>query len=71
MRGDASDKNLPPVFLTACWRNLVMLNYEVDPKILRKPTSSVQAALRTICWTIWSMACETCPRGPLALAVFP
>ena len=24
-----------PVFLTAAWRNLVMLNYEVDPAILR------------------------------------
>ena len=24
-----------PVFLTACWRNLVILNYEVDPEVLR------------------------------------
>jgi len=28
------DKKLPPVFLTAWWRNLVMLNYEVDAEIL-------------------------------------
>ena len=34
MRGDASDTKLPPVFLTASWINLVMLNYEVDPEIL-------------------------------------
>ena len=34
LKGDASDTNLPPVFLTASWINLVMLNYEVDPKTL-------------------------------------
>ena len=34
LNGDASDTNLPPVFLTASWINLVMLNYEVDPKTL-------------------------------------
>ena len=28
------DKKLPPVFLTAWWRYLVMLNYEVDARIL-------------------------------------
>ena len=27
-------ENLPPVFLTAWWRDLVVLNYEVDPKTL-------------------------------------
>ena len=34
MRGEGSDRNLPPVFLTASWINLVMLNYEVDPEML-------------------------------------
>ena len=34
MRGGALDNSLPPVFLTAWWRNLVMLNYEVDARIL-------------------------------------
>ena len=28
------DRNRPPVFLTAWWKNLVMLNYEVDPEVL-------------------------------------
>jgi uncharacterized protein len=27
-------QNSPPVFLTAEWRHLAMLNYEVDPKVL-------------------------------------
>ena len=31
---EVSDTKLPPVFLTASWVNLVMLNYEVDPSIL-------------------------------------
>ena len=34
MRGEAAEEDLPPVFLTASWGNLVMLNYEVDPDIL-------------------------------------
>lgn len=29
-----ANNTLPPVFLTATWRNLVILNYEVEPKIL-------------------------------------
>lgn len=29
------DAKKAPVFLTAAWRNLVMLNYEVDPAVLR------------------------------------
>ena len=34
MRGEASGQNLPPVLLTASWRNLVMLNYKVDREVL-------------------------------------
>lgn len=31
---DSGNHTRPPVFLTAAWRNLVVLNYEVEPKIL-------------------------------------
>ena len=34
MTGPATDAKPPPVFLTASWRNLVVLNYEVPARIL-------------------------------------
>ena len=34
LSGGLMDGDLPPVFLTATWRNLVMLNYEMPPSLL-------------------------------------